>query len=88
MWEIKIDGGIYGAERNSQFALQNVFDVINRRWESGKPLIVTTNLELDSIRNVESDDITRARIMIEFLKCVSQYIWVARASEPPQGNRR
>ncbi len=52
----------YGAERNSQFALQNVFDVINRRWESGKPLIVTTNLELDSIKNVESDDITRARI--------------------------
>lgn len=52
----------YGAERNSQFALQNVFDVINRRWESGKPLIVTTNLELDSIRNVDADDITRARI--------------------------
>ena len=25
-------------------------------------MIVTTNLELDSIRNVESDDITRARI--------------------------
>lgn len=52
----------YGAERNSQFALQNIFDVINRRWESGKPLIVTTNLELDSIRNVELDDITRIRI--------------------------
>lgn len=52
----------YGAERNSQFALQNVFEVINRRWESGKPLIVTTNLELDSIRNVESGDITRTRI--------------------------
>ena len=52
----------YGAERNSQFAIQNVFDVINRRWESGKPLIVTTNLELDTIRNVDADDITRARI--------------------------
>ena len=52
----------YGAERNSQFALQNIFDVINRRWDSGKPLIVTTNLELDSIRNVELDDITRIRI--------------------------
>ena len=52
----------YGAERNSQFALQNVFDVINRRWESGKPLIVTTNLELDAIRTSGEGDITRARI--------------------------
>ena len=49
-------------ERNSQFALQNVFDVINRRWESGKPLIVTTNLELDAIRTSSEGDITRARI--------------------------
>lgn len=52
----------YGAERNSQFALQNVFDVINRRWESGNPLIITTNLELNKIREVDPVDITRARI--------------------------
>lgn len=31
----------YGAERNSQFALQNVFDVINRRWESVKQKMTT-----------------------------------------------
>ncbi len=52
----------YGAERNSEFALQNVFDVINRRWESGKPLIITTNLELEQIKDQAGKDLTRARI--------------------------
>lgn len=52
----------YGAERNSQFALQNVFDVINRWSESGKPLIITTNHELNTIRNYDSEDMIRARI--------------------------
>ena len=65
----------YGAERNSQFALQNVFDVINRRWESGKPLIVTTNLELDAIRTSSEGDITRARINDRLLEmCKPIYI--------------
>lgn len=49
-----------GAERRTEFALQNVFDVVNRRWESGKPLIVTTNLDLDVLKNAE--DITMKRI--------------------------
>lgn len=40
-----------GAERKTEFAVQNVFDVINRRWESGKPLIITTNLSLEDIHN-------------------------------------
>ena len=35
-----------GAEQDSEFALQNIGNVINRRWTSGKPLIVTTNLDL------------------------------------------
>ncbi|MEE3480687.1 MAG: ATP-binding protein [Lachnospiraceae bacterium] len=33
-----------GAERKSEFALQNVFNVIDRWWSTGKPMIVTTNL--------------------------------------------
>lgn len=43
-----------GAERKSEFAMQNVFNVINRRWESGKPLIITTNLTLDEMDNMKS----------------------------------
>lgn len=43
-----------GAERKSEFAMQNVFNVINRRWESGKPLIITTNLTLKEMENMSS----------------------------------
>ena len=43
-----------GAERKSEFAMQNVFNVINRRWESGKPLIVTTNLTLAEMKAKEN----------------------------------
>lgn len=42
--------------------MQNVFDVINRRWESGKPLIVTTNLTLDEIKTQRDSDNMRQRI--------------------------
>lgn len=42
-----------GAERASEFATQNVFNVVNRRWESGKPLIVTTNKSLDELKQAE-----------------------------------
>ncbi|SDA39097.1 DNA replication protein DnaC [Butyrivibrio sp. INlla18] len=52
-----------GAERKSEFALQNVFQVINRRWESGKPLIITTNLTIEQIRKMaSSDDLQYQRI--------------------------
>ena len=40
-----------GAERKSEFAMQNVFNVINRRWESGKPLIVTTNQTIAEMKS-------------------------------------
>ena len=40
-----------GIERNSDFALEQVFNVIDSRYRSGKPLIVTTNLSLDELNN-------------------------------------
>ena len=52
-----------GAERKSEFAMQNVFNVVNRRWESGKPLIVTTNLSLAEMKQLRArDDIQYQRI--------------------------
>ena len=32
-----------GAERNTSFGKERVFDVINRRRLTGKPMIITTN---------------------------------------------
>lgn len=52
-----------GAERRSEFALQNVFNAVNRRWESGKPLIVTTNLSLREMKELRArDDMSYQRI--------------------------
>ena len=43
--------------------MQNVFNVVNRRWESGKPLIVTTNLSLVEMKQLRArDDIQYQRI--------------------------
>lgn len=51
-----------GAEQDSEFALQNIGNVINRRWTSGKPLIVTTNLDLANLKNVNEQELMFARI--------------------------
>lgn len=36
----------FGVERSSEYALENIFSVIDRRYQSRKPLIITTNLLL------------------------------------------
>lgn len=42
-----------GAERGTEFAREQVYNVINARWESGRPFIVTTNLTLQEMQNEE-----------------------------------
>lgn len=42
-----------GAERGTEFAREQVYNVINARWESGRPFIVTTNLSLKEMQNEE-----------------------------------
>ena len=46
----------FGMERQTDYALEQVFNVIDARYRSGKPLIVTTNLsltELNAPRSLE-----------------------------------
>ena len=63
----------FGAERTSEFAMQNVFNVVTRRWESGKPLIVTTNKTVDELKDVE--DLTLKRINDRILAmCTPIYV--------------
>lgn len=40
-----------GAERDTSFRLEQVFNVIDRRYASKRPMIVTTNLSQDDIKN-------------------------------------
>ena len=46
----------FGMERDTSFALETVYDVIDGRYLSGKPLIVTTNLTLDELKKPQDVD--------------------------------
>ena len=39
----------FGMERGTEYGLEQVYSVIDSRYRSGKPLIVTTNLTLDDL---------------------------------------
>ena len=54
------------AERSSEYALENIFSVINRRRRSRRPLIVTTNLPLSKIKT--ETDIEKRRIYARILE--------------------
>ena len=49
-----------GAERSTDTALENVYSIVDSRYRSRKPLILTTNLEMEQIKNPA--DIRYARI--------------------------
>lgn len=40
----------FGMERGTEYGLEQVYNVIDSRYRSRKPLIVTTNLTLDSLQ--------------------------------------
>lgn len=43
-----------GAERSSDYMLEQVFNVIDARYQVKKPLILTTNLSIEKIKNPEN----------------------------------
>lgn len=55
-----------GAERNSEFMLETVWNIVDSRYNSGLPLIVTTNLTLQELHN--PGDIRRDRIYDRILE--------------------
>lgn len=58
-----------GIERNSEFAREQVFHIIDSRYRSQLPMIVTTNLTLKELKDPE--DLARARIYDRVLeRCV------------------
>ena len=50
----------FGMERGTEYGLEQVYNVIDSRCRSGKPLIVTTNLSLAELQNPQ--DTPHARI--------------------------
>ncbi|MCD8132542.1 MAG: ATP-binding protein [Clostridiales bacterium] len=58
-----------GAERSSGFAQEQVFNVIDSRYRSKKPLIVTTNLTIEEMKHPE--ELARERIYDRILeRCI------------------
>lgn len=59
----------FGAERGTEYALEQVYSIVDERYKSGLPLIVTTNLTIGEIRDPQ--DVGRARIFSRLLEmCV------------------
>ena len=76
----------FGMERGTEYGLEQVFNVIDSRYRSGKPLIVTTNLTLDDLHNPE--DTAHSRIYDRLLSMCVRYALPATTSgrKPPSGN--
>ena len=59
----------FGMERSTEYALEQIYNIVDSRYRSRKPLIVTTNLTLDELRHPQ--DTAHARIYDRLLEmCV------------------
>ena len=59
----------FGMERGTEYILEQIYTIVDSRYHSRKPLIVTTNLTLDEIRHPQ--DTSHARIYDRLLEmCV------------------
>ena len=57
----------FGMERGTEYALEQIYNIVDSRYRSRKPLIVTTNLMLDELRHPQ--DTAHARIYDRCWKC-------------------
>ena len=55
-----------GIERNTGYALEQVYAVVDERYKAGLPLVITTNLTISQLRNPE--DVSHARIYSRVLE--------------------
>lgn len=55
-----------GIERDTAYAKEQVYNIIDSRYRSGKPMIITTNLTMEKIKNPE--DIENMRIYDRILE--------------------
>lgn len=61
-----------GIERESQYTIETIYTVIDERYKSGKPFIITTNIQLDTLKNPQ--DVEHARIYDRIMeRCMPVY---------------
>lgn len=76
-----------GIERESQYTIETVYTVIDERYKSGKPFIITTNIQLDVLKSPQ--DVEHARIYDRIMeRCMPVFFGGKNyRSELGQGNR-
>ena len=72
-------------ERGTEFALEQVYNVIDSRWRAQKPLIVTTNLPVDVIKN--PPDVPHERIYDRLLEMCTPVQVVGKSMRKDQALR-
>lgn len=62
----------FGMERQTEYAREQVFNIINGRYLAGKPMVITTNLTLQHMKN--PDSMAEKRIFDRVLEvCIPVY---------------
>lgn len=69
-----------GAERDSAYAMETVYAVVDGRLKAGRPMVVTTNLSLEDIRN--PGDMGRGRIYQRVLEACQPVRFVGQSRRP------
>lgn len=71
----------FGTTYNSEFKVSQLYDIINTRYTSGKPLIVTTNLTPKELNNAPSTELGRVYDrVIEMCMCEKSPVCTSGAS--------
>lgn len=75
-----------GAERRSEYAMETVYTVIDERYKSKKPLIVTTNLTLDEL--CRPKDMAYQRIYDRILEMCTPLVFKGDSMRRDKANKR
>ena len=75
-----------GAERQSEFALEQVFSIIDNRYKNGQPIIITTNLSLQEIK--EPSNITYKRIYDRVLEMCTPMKFIGESKRRLQASKK
>ena len=59
----------FGAERGTEYMQEIIYTVIDNRYESNRPMIITTNLDAESIRRIKESDLFHQRIFGRINEC-------------------